>query len=133
MSKIRVYSKDKYIGIEANGEGLDLAVQSLGITAVITEDNFEITQEAYDLLQKTQRGNDDIGEVDCFMSGENIIFGWMGMTLALFDSDHIMGSSDFDFTLLESFITEIEIPEEFTELCDVLIQRDLDAIDDLDN
>jgi hypothetical protein len=112
--KINVFSHKRFIGIQ----GIDVQPKGMGNIESINKDNFKITIEAFNLLHEIKRGNNDIGDIDCFKHGDDIIFGWFGGAFGLFPVDDIETSNEYDFSLLKDFICDdIKIPVEFIEAC----------------
>ena len=80
-----------------------------------------ISKEAMGLLKEIKRGNDGLGDVDAFESGNgNVVFGWIGGQLTITDPKEAVGSREYDTNLLEknSVRIENEVPEGAMEAID---------------
>lgn len=62
------------------------------------KDQLGVSKEALELLAKIGKSHDDLGEVDCFKSGDgNLNFGWMGggKKLVNVEDGNDLGSSTY--------------------------------------
>lgn len=77
---MKVFSHRGIIGIESSPyDKAILAHPGGGNIGVVADASLvEISEDALQLLKTIKVGRDSIGDVDCFRSGDKIIFGWLG-------------------------------------------------------
>lgn len=82
-----------------------------------TERLLGISSEAMELLGRIPKSNDDIGDVDCFMSGEEWNFGWLGgelTTKPVGEGHQLSGSKTWDIEMVKR-MPHAEIPNDVPE------------------
>lgn len=89
-----------------------------GCVVIGSKERLCISQDAADLLKKVATGQDALGDLMWWMSGEDACFGWLGGPKSLKIAVNIEG--DRDFALREGHYTEIpnQVPSEIKELID---------------
>jgi len=118
--KIEVFAHNGIVGIK----GEEVTPKGMGCVEEVNPENMTISQEAYDHLLKVKGSGDDMGEVDCFKAGDKTIFGWLGGPWAMINPEETTTSNDYDFTLLEPMIGEVETPADFKEAVDEMMAED---------
>ena len=79
-----------------NGNG------KIGCVLLDTEKNLGVSDEALVLLKKVPTSGDDIGDVDCFISGDKGVFSWLGGPKSLKHIDgRLTGSRTYDMSKIK--------------------------------
>lgn len=73
----------------------------IGCVLANTKERLGISDEALELLRKIPKGIDDIGDVDCFKSGTNGVFAWLGPARRLVSTVGTSGSNSYDIDAIE--------------------------------
>jgi hypothetical protein len=84
----------------------------IGCVLANTKERLGISDEALELLKKIPKSHDDIGDVDCFKSGDKWIFGWLGPARRLISTVGTSGSSSYDINALEFKRIPNDVPVE---------------------
>lgn len=117
MTKVFIYKGIVGIQSEETSDAIITKPGGGSLGCVCDADKVKISKEALEALKKIPQGNDGLGEIDVFKSGDKTIFGWLGGYIKAFNPNNIETSRDYDPNLLKSS-EDVEIPKEFMEFVD---------------
>ena len=89
---------------------------------VVNAEFVRFQPEALELLKKIKRSGDDIGDVDIFESGIEVIFCWLGGPLSMIDPDEVTGSSSYDPELITQVDKNVQTPQEFIDFVEKYLE-----------
>lgn len=111
--KTKIFEYKGHVGIQAGDKFINDPDQPGQLGCLVDISEIEISKEAFDVLKTVKKSHDAIGDVMAF----GTTFGWMGGYKYLLHPK-AEGDRDYEPSILESRITEVEIPDDFKKVVD---------------
>lgn len=115
----RIFAYRGYVGVSAGDAFVNDPSAPGQLGCIVLIENVDISQEAYDLLQKVKRSRDSIGDVMCW----GTTFAWMGQASRVIDVKKAEGDRDYAPELLKGRITPVEPVKQFIKAIDEHLKK----------
>ncbi len=129
MSRIEVYAYKGVLGIAGMAdkpedlEGVIVNPYTMpgNIGFLVKLNSIRFTKEAIEELRKIPKGNDGLGEIECFKPGDKEpVFGWLGGRMKAIQLSKIETSRDWNTSLLTDDLIDatLETSKGFMDMVD---------------